>query len=255
MPKFFIFSDCHGFYNELKTAIDESGFDSNNKDHWLIGLGDYMDRGRQPLQIIDYLNSITRKILIKGNHEILLMDLLKRKYPSDHDYSNGTFDTVLDLDSNMKIFSHTFQEACSIIQNKVNPFINNMVNYFETQNYIMTHSFIPLINKDGLPAYYTENRKFVKMKNWRNASQKKWDESRWGNPFSLSEQGYLPEKTLIFGHWSVEHKWAEIEQRKDFDKNAHFNPYYGKGYIGIDATTCLSHKVNILIVEDDFLER
>ena len=36
MPKFFVFSDVHGFYDEFVKALDEAGYDKNNPEHWLI---------------------------------------------------------------------------------------------------------------------------------------------------------------------------------------------------------------------------
>ena len=48
MPKFFVISDVHGFYNEMREALDEAGFDPNNENHLLISCGDNWDRGPQP---------------------------------------------------------------------------------------------------------------------------------------------------------------------------------------------------------------
>ena len=76
--KFFVFSDCHGYFNELKSALDEAGFDPNNESHWLVGCGDYFDRGRQPQEIVEYLMSIKNKTLVKGNHESLLQEIYGR---------------------------------------------------------------------------------------------------------------------------------------------------------------------------------
>lgn len=245
MPKFYIFSDCHGYYNELKKALDEAGFDPNNEDHWLIGAGDYVDRGRQPQEVIDFLMGLDRCLLVRGNHTDLLMDCLERGFPYKHDWSNGTAQTILDLAPNAK----TFQEACTVVYEKVKPFVNRMVNYVELRNYIITHSFVPLKNLDGLPGYYIRNRKFEVNPSWRYAHAGDWYDARWGNPFQLAEQGFLPEKTLIFGHWST------YDQRpKNYEGDDLFDPIYGDGYIGIDATTALSGKVNVLVIEDEFLE-
>ena len=250
MPKFFVVSDIHGFYDEMKSALDKSGFDLNNEEHWLIGLGDYMDRGRQPQQVMDYLMSLPRKILCLGNHEELILDCIDRGYAMSHDYSNGTFNTIADLAPNAK----TFDVACAVAYDKIKDFVDSMVDYVELKEHILVHSFIPLISKDGLPAHYTHNRKFEFKPDWRESSSREFADSRWGNPFKLIEQGlYKESKCLIFGHWASEHKWAEVEGRQDFDKNAKFEPYYGDGYIGIDGTTAYSHKVNVIIIEDEFL--
>ena len=60
--KYFIVSDIHGFYDELMSSLNEKGFDSQNKDHYLISLGDAMDRGPKNLEVIKFLNNLERKI-------------------------------------------------------------------------------------------------------------------------------------------------------------------------------------------------
>ena len=245
MPKLFVVSDVHGYYNEMKKALDDAGFDQNDSEHFVIGLGDYMDRGRQPQDVIDYLESLQNKKLVMGNHESLLMNCVENGFPYSHDWHNGTAQTIIDLAPNAK----TFGEACAVAYDKVKPFVDRLVDYVETKNYIFVHSFVPLKNLDGLPAHYTRNRKFAIDPDWRHAHFSDWESARWGNPFKLSEQGFLPDKTLVFGHWGT------YEQRpREYEGEDLFDPIYGNGYIGIDATTALSGKVNVLVLEDEFLE-
>ena len=95
--KLFVVSDIHSFYKPLIKALDEAGFDRNNEDHWLISCGDCFDRGPDSVELLHYLMSLDRKILIKGNHDLLLEDLCKRGFPYSHDKSNGTVRTVQDF--------------------------------------------------------------------------------------------------------------------------------------------------------------
>ena len=97
MPKFFVISDIHSYYDEMKKALDEAGFDPWDSNHWLIVCGDIWDRGPEPVEVMRYLQGLPRKVLVKGNHESLLQDLCERGYPGAHDYSNGTYDTVCEL--------------------------------------------------------------------------------------------------------------------------------------------------------------
>ncbi len=252
MPKFFIMSDIHGFYNEMQKALDEAGFDPNNENHWFIGCGDYMDRGEQPVEVMRYLRYLPRKILVRGNHEELLVKCCESGYPGMHDYHNGTYDTICEIgDAGM---GYDFGECCCRTLAKTHLFLEDMVDYFETKNYIFVHSWIPLTSKDGLPAYYTKNRKLEFNPNWREASAKEWADSRWGNPFELAEQGFLPDKTVVFGHWHCSTGWAKTEGRSEFGEDAKFEPYYGNGFIAIDACTAHSGKCNVLVLEDEFLE-
>lgn len=243
--KLFCFSDCHGFFDELKEALDNAGFDQNNEEHWLIALGDYTDRGSRPQEIIDYLMSLPRCIMCSGNHEDLLMDCIERGFPYHHDWHNGTADTILMLAPN----AESFKEACDVAHTKVKPFVDRMVDYFETKNYIFVHAFVPLKSLDGLPAHYIRNRKFEIDPDWRRAHASDWRDARWGNPFELAKSGFLPDKTLVFGHW---HTYGE--RPRDYEGEDLFDPIYGDGYIGIDGATALSGQVNVLVLEDDFLE-
>lgn len=93
--KYFLTSDLHSFYTPLKKALSEAGYDINNTDHTLVILGDIFDRGDETIELYHFLKSIPqdRLVLVKGNHEYLLDELLTKKLPDTHDYSNGTVKT------------------------------------------------------------------------------------------------------------------------------------------------------------------
>ena len=247
MPKFFVMSDIHGFYDEMIDALDKANF--NSETDFLISLGDEMDRGPEPGKVIDYFMSLPHAIFVRGNHTDLMEELLDRRYPYNHDYHNGTFQAVLDLAPHAK----TFKEACIVAELKVKPFFEKEVNYFETKNYIFVHSFIALTNKDGLPMYYTRNRQFEFNPDWRNAHASEWEEARWGNPFDLASKGFLPDKTLVFGHFHTSYARNKFDGKPEFGDGADFSIYYGDGFIGIDGCTAHTGKVNVLVLEDEFI--
>lgn len=252
MAKLFVVSDIHGYYDEMKEALDEAGFNPENENHWLIVCGDLWDRGSQPVEVMKYLQSLPRKVLVKGNHESLLQELCDRGYPGSHDYSNGTFDTVCELGN--AGLGNSFDECCLVSYQRTKNFIDSMVDYFETKNYIFVHSFVPLKNLDGLPMYYTKNRKFAIDPDWRYAHASDWEAARWGNPFDLAKKGFLPDKTLVFGHFHTSWPRHKYENKPEFGEGADFSIYHGDGYIAIDGCTAYSGKVNVLVLEDEFLE-
>lgn len=250
MPKFFVCSDIHGYFDEFKEALDKAGFNPEDENSWLAVCGDCWDRGLQPVSVMKYLHNLPRKILIKGNHESLLVDCCKRGEAWPNDVSNGTARTIMNIG-----YGDDFSEMCTYTLKRVKLFLDSMVNYFETKNYIFVHGWIPVINKDGLPAHYTRNRSFEFNPDWRNASQKEWDDAMWDNPFDMARRGLNQTgKTIIFGHWHCSTGWAKSEGRSEFGEDAKFDPYYGDGFISIDACTAHSGKVNILVIEDEFLE-
>ena len=251
MPKFFVMSDIHGFYDEMKLALDNAGFDANNEEHWVVVCGDYFDRGPNPYEVMHYLKRLPRKILIRGNHESLVEECCANGYPQGYDFHNGTFDTICELGGAGE--GRSFDECCMIAEQRIKPFFRSMVNYFETKNYIFVHSFIPLKCNDDLPVYYTRNRKFEIDPNWRNAHYSAWEQARWGNPYDLAEQGLLPDKTLVFGHWHTSYPRHKYEGQHEFEAGSDFSIYYGNGYIGIDGCTAHTGKINVLVIEDEFL--
>lgn len=240
--KFFCFSDVHSHYTYLKKALDDAGFDPNNTNHWAISCGDELDRGDESKEVVEFLLSLPRKIIVRGNHTDLVFDCIKRGFPLYHDYSNGTVKTIADI-SGIKSLED-FKKGCDIVAKKIQPLTDIMVDYFETKNYVFTHSTLP-IRKDGLLD-----------PNWRRASAKRWSDARWGNPFHSAEQGIVPKnKKLVFGHWHTSRAWSELKDTPEHGKGAIYDIFETDKYIGLDACTVLSKKVNVKIIEDEFIEK
>ncbi len=250
MPKYFVISDIHGFYYEMRRALDEAGFDPDNEEHWLVTCGDHFDRGPEPTEVMKYLLHLPRKILVRGNHESLLVDCCERGDALMHDYHNGTYDTVCEIGG--AGHGYDFDECCTRTLARTHMFLDSMVDYFETKNYIFVHSWIPLVCCDNLPKHYVNGRKFEFNPDWRNASAKDWEAARWGNPFHMAARGLNQTgKTIVFGHWHCSTGWANAEGRSEFGKDAKFEPYYGDGFISIDACTAHSGKCNVIVIEDE----
>lgn len=244
MPKFFVTSDVHSFMNPLKRALDEKGFDPTNKDHWLVVCGDCYDRGDDSELVLNYLMSLERKILIRGNHDLLLRDLCERGFPHRHDFHNGTTMTVYDLGDAGA--GNDFEKCCEVTQNKLREYNNLLVNYFETQHYIFVHSWIPIIFQNGGLYKYD--------KNWRNATNDQWELAMWGNPFELADlELNQTGKTIVFGHFHTSYQWSAHYGYSEFDDDAKFEPYYGHNYIGLDACVARTEKVNVIVIEDEFM--
>ena len=260
MPKLFVVSDVHGFYDELIDALNKAGFDKDNPNHYLISCGDTMDRGGQPAEVMHYLKNLPRKVLIKGNHESLIEECIEQGYWRSHDMSNGTFDTICELGAAGK--DRNFEECCVIAESRVKDFFASMVNYFETKNYIFVHGWIPLTVKDKLPLYYTRNRIFEYNPDWRHAHHSEWEQARWLNGIDMSIEGFVePGKTIICGHWhcSYGHMLDSTVTTRDwqiseFGDDAIWDPYYGDCMIAIDRCTAHTGEVNVLVIEDEFLE-
>ena len=98
--KYFITSDTHSFYIPLIDALTQAGFDIANPEHVLVVDGDLFDRGPHSANIYNFIKQLPkeRRVLIRGNHEYLLRELVCDKWqPESYDYSNGTVRTCVDL--------------------------------------------------------------------------------------------------------------------------------------------------------------
>lgn len=233
--KLFVVSDIHSFYTIFKNALDISGFDPLNESHWLIVLGDVFDRGEESVKILNYLMSLERKILIRGNHETLLEECLLRGYPEAYDFANKTAKTIWQLGNNSlgDVYTPAYQ--------RVKKYLDSLVNYFETENYIFVHSWIPFV---------THNEKFSYYDNWRDAPQDLWDKATWANPFEMYGCTLnKTNKTIVSGHWhcSTGHEMFENNYQL-------WEPFYGEGFIGIDRCTAKTKECNVLVLEDYFME-
>ena len=265
MTRYFIVSDIHGYYDEFIKALKDNGFDINNKEHVVISLGDVWDRGKQPVQIMEFLLNLydqKRAILVRGNHEDLFEDVLKRGYFMLHDFCNGTVETFRQLawyitkqKRSKNDVVNDIEYICDLI--RINPTINRFlkatVDFFELDKFVFVHGFIP-INFDN--SY---------NKNWRKADVKKWCSARWLNGFYYSEISNIkvPNKRIVVGH--IHASYGNIRKKLNIPLDAYSKEipkiekedeninkiYKSDNLIAIDSSTHSTKKVNVLIIEDN----
>ncbi|MCD8308772.1 MAG: metallophosphoesterase [Clostridia bacterium] len=256
--KYFVVADVHAFYTELKKALAEKDFDENNPNHKLIICGDLLDRGEEPLSTEAFAADMLEKnkaILIRGNHEDLLLDLLDNfeEYKSSllysHHWENGTLLTALKLAParwlNNCDFTIRSKQFVSDVKNTrfVKDIIPHMLNYYETPHYIFTHGYIPCKVKEGDKADW-----YAYMPDWRNATADEWNKARWFNgQYIATVCGVTePNKTIVCGHIGSNYGHVNFENQQNYN----FTPYYGKGIIAIDALCEYSGQINCIVIED-----
>lgn len=279
--KYFVTADIHSFYDELMLALGREGFDINNEEHILIVCGDIFDRGPKTLEVYEFLRNLTknRRILIKGNHEQLLKELVARGYPVSRDFHNGTYKSlfhIANLDEKIKekfiddLYANKNLEKCEIHQkyeefceevdhklfhneklNEILAWLNSdeWVNYYELDKYIFVHAFIPLEDGDIKARY---------RKDWRGATDEEWYMASWGAPWKLYDEGCFKEeekngKVLVCGHWHTSDFYNNLLYKdKPLKLSMKVNPIFrsvGFNLIGLDACCALSGKLNVLVIE------
>ena len=245
--KIFACSDIHSAYTPWIQALKEAGFDENNPEHIIVVCGDLLDRMNETVETLEFALRMIRKgrlIYVKGNHDILMQEMLNRGYSEWHDKHNGTQKSYYQL-LNAHADRMDGRSPDEIVMDALLPLYDNMVNYFETKNYIFVHSWIPL-HKIGYNKYeYRED--------WRNATDEEFELATWGNPFEMAKQGLNQTgKVLIFGHFHTSYQWSKDGKCSEFGDDAIFDPYFGKDFIALDACTAYTNKVNVITLEDDF---
>ncbi len=237
--KLFAVSDVHGHYTLLKEALESAGFDPKNPNHLLVCCGDYFDRGDENDLVLKYFERLKHKVLLRGNHEDLLLKLLETGRVMPHNYINGTLKTLENFFGKYAINptddtidfsgkSRTVDRVCE--------FIDDTVNFFETKNYVFVHGWLA----DG--AVSADMLKTLSDSAWEKARWTKWTEKYDGNRPLL-------DKCLVCGHMPTFYACKFDGNRAKDDADI----FYGNGLIAIDAGTYDSKRVNVLVLEDDLI--
>lgn len=283
MKKYFVVSDIHGFYDEMKEALDNAGFDISNPDHYLVCLGDLLDKGNQAREVVDYFYTFPQNklILIRGNHEDLFDNLLSQF----KEKRNGTLVITLDkikglkahinngtLDTLYQLLGFPIEQPINIEINsenkeyidKFNSLKDRMINYYETKRFVLTHGWIPTYEYKVEDEYQIETvnditdniktktyTKYAYNKDWKNATPKEWERARWLNGMELANMGIrVKNKRVVCGHWNVGWGWYNIKH-KGFGEYTLFDIYKNTGIVAIDACTAYSHKINCFVIEEE----
>ena len=236
MKKLFVVSDIHGHFTLLKNALDQAGFDKDNADHLLICCGDYFDRGDENMEVLKFFERLRHKVLLRGNHEDMLLKLLQTGKLQRHHYINGTLSTLNNMLGKYSIdpLDDTIDfSGKTRIVDRLWEFIEETVDYYETGHYVFVHGWLPE------NAQTPESRKNAGSEVWANARWTKWTEKYTG-------QRPLADKILVCGHMPTFFA-GKFDPGRDKDSAAIF---HGNGLIAIDAGTADSKQVNVLVLEE-----
>ena len=233
--KYFLFSDVHGEYDALITSLEAAGFDISNKEHMLIGLGDYFDRGSQNELVLAFLMAMQdqgRIKLIRGNHDEMLLGFLTMNVvDAFHNLRyNGLDKTIDDLSREKVKFADlpTYVAAKDrVLKNYPNliEFLNNMEEVINIDHYVLSHA-----------GFFARDDGTLIVDNWNNTAVM----------VKYRAEFFDKNKTYIFGHWHAEklNKLMNVSTENP-------NKFIYKNFIGIDTTTNITKKVTIHVIETD----
>lgn len=218
----YVMSDIHGCFSLLEKMLNKINFTEEDQ---LIIAGDYIDRGIENKQMLDWILNISDNILLlKGNHDaefayyIYLMNVVIKKLKIEFDY-NDPIDTdkvykIVKQISSKDIFDYYGTLNNIIRKDKVS--MNKLIAYMETIDK-MPYIYKLTINKKKYiivhAGYITENmldkNKYKSIEDFYLYAR---DDAilYGGNPNSIIISGHTPtiaENTLFYNNGFVYEKY------------------------------------------------
>ena len=130
--RLFAISDIHGCFNTFRALLEQK-IQIREGDK-IILLGDYIDRGNQSKEVINYIIDLQAKgfdiIPLLGNHEAMLLDAYNNKEFTLNWIQNGGSATLKSFDI------HSLQD----IEFKYIDFFKGLSYYFALEEYLFVHA-------------------------------------------------------------------------------------------------------------------
>ncbi len=141
LKRTFVISDIHGEVHKLKNLIDKLSV--SDKDT-IVFLGDYIDRGVNSFEVIDYLIKLKDKyscIFLRGNHEVMFINYLVGVEERMYLY-NGGQETIDSYKNNGYDINRCIDYTMRTIPDLHGEFLITTKLYHETDDYIFVHAGI-----------------------------------------------------------------------------------------------------------------
>lgn len=264
MLKYYIFSDVHGEFDTLQRALKNSGFNSKDKDSYLVSLGDAFDRGAQSCEMLKWMVSNVRKgklLTVCGNHEWRLQQLMENPslYSREADgYCNGIIQTLMS-------FCH-FKNITPLLKENPATFTNSNIVY-SAGFFGDLVALIPTTLTMLLAEYFNslewgyQNRDYILVHGWyahEGGFYMRPQDAVWANtPKCIKAKDYPADgRKLIVGHWQTEAlKQVYLGSLAFEELTKPWEPSYDifecEKFAAIDGSTNVSGQVNIYTIETD----
>ncbi len=234
--KYFVVSDIHGHFQELIKALNNAHF--NEEKHTLIVLGDMFDRGTESQKVYQYIKRLYdegKAIVIKGNHELFLLEVndLNEKRMQFNIEKNGfqfTINSFAEEDVSGKGVSY----VKDIIRKK-NPglmeWLDDLPFYYELEEYIFVHAGLNL-----------------EAENWKDCD---WTKAVWTKTKEFWERDLLEKrinKKVVVGHVGTNRLRRHIGMESE-DHSIFISKDNQK--IGVDASVYITKRINVFTFHEE----
>lgn len=147
--KYYAIADLHGRYDLLLEAVNKIYAHAGEDDYKIITLGDYIDRGPQSKEIIDFLieHSGADFICLKGNHEDMMVRTIREPLDPDWWLGNGGNTTMKSYGSEVRVSPYYGIPPVGWDPHVVYPshvdWLEQLPLYYETEKQVFVHAGIP----------------------------------------------------------------------------------------------------------------
>lgn len=172
----YVISDIHGMYDKFLAMLELISFSDNDE---LYVIGDVMDRGAKPLEILDYIISHKNIHLIKGNHEAMFTDYFENGMSSLWHHNGG--DTT-----HSQIVSRDY-----IYEESLYKYISRLPYYKVVDKFILVHAGV----------IFPDNHNELSLEeflDWQDEENSLWSRS------NVHSDKVFKDYTIICGHTPVQ---------------------------------------------------
>lgn len=240
----FVFADIHGCFTELQKMLERLKIEAklNYKKDRLIFLGDYVDRGLETAQLIDWCVSKSQEyphwVFLYGNHEDLMVDSLLRKSAKYGNYylwfnqgGQQTFYSYTQrfqdkLAEKLSEYEQKLIQPIDVIPSEHLFWLSSRPYYYEDENYFYVHAGVP----HAMPLTNFTNKIKEDLKKGDIKSGSYPDTAIWIRDQFINST-YDWGKKIIFGHT------CDYSGRYRVDKKS-FYPIIMGNKIGLDCAVC-----------------
>ncbi|MCI9976561.1 serine/threonine protein phosphatase [Clostridioides difficile] len=210
-------SDLHGMYDKFISMLEQIDFNSNDQ---LYILGDILDRGEKPLEIIDYIREHKNIVLLKGNHELMFQESWINTNDRYLWFYNEGEDTFHKLKNKKFEYEESFYK-----------YIKNLPYLEVVDNFILVHA--------GL--YLPNNYEYLNIEQIIDLQEE--DICVWDRTI-LESNKHIKGYTIIIGH-------TPTQNIKNYEKA---EIYKQEGLIDIDCGACFDNGKLACLRLDDMKE-
>lgn len=146
--KYYAIADLHGRYDLLLEAVNKIYDHAGEGDYKIITLGDYIDRGPQSQEIISFLMKQGDSfVCLKGNHEDMLLQTIRKPLDPDWWLGNGGDTTMKSYGSEVRVSPYYGIPPVGWDPHVVYPshvdWLEKLPLYYETEKQVFVHAGIP----------------------------------------------------------------------------------------------------------------